>query len=54
MFPLSELNEEVGDCHHGGRQVLNVVVDWIKVYNEATVILCKEMDGFILGLPLPP
>ena len=47
FFPLTKLRVYVIDCGHGGRYVLDVLVDGIEVDDQSAIVFCKLVKGFV-------
>ena len=40
LFPFPKLRVDVIDCGHGGRYVLDVLVDGIEVDDQSAIVFC--------------
>ena len=49
FFPFSKLRVYVTNCGHGGRYVLDMLVDGIEVYDQSAIVFCKLVKGFVSG-----
>ena len=47
FFPFSKLRVYVIDFGHGGRYVLDMLVDGIEVHDQSAIVLCELVKGFV-------
>ena len=49
FFPFPKLRVYVTDCGHRGRDVLDMLVDRIEVYDQSAIVFCELVKGFVSG-----
>ena len=47
FFPFPKLRVDVIDCGHGGRDVLDMLVNRIEVYDESAIVLRELVKWFV-------
>ena len=52
FLPFPKLRVDVIDCGHGGRDILDVLVDGVEVHDKSTIVLRELVKWFVSSTSL--